>query len=650
MSVPTTNRNYPFPDEWMNPYYDDFWDMFEAIDQDVQDAWDSIAGNATMDAAYDNFGALPALVEIDGAEGQGDLVFEVADTASFVVDLENVLGADVDGFFIENNTDYFRFYQGGTDFLNISAMIHDYDLQGSGSWGVDVAGDVSVSAATAIEMGCDDYMELYSEQDVTIEWGDASTWTGLDASLIIQTDTSGNIELVAAQELNFTWDADSVWSGNGASLEIETDISGDIEIGSAETLSLDWSATSIWTGNDAGLTIQTLTGGDIDVLSIWDLTLQATEDLSLASVNSSTIIESGDYMELLADDYITIDSNAGDIGLGTNSGDITFEASGGGIGFAWDGWNDVIFDLVNCDDPEGEGPGLATWRVQNGADYLELSRQNTDLLNLDAEFYGIDIDASSSFYLDAPGIYLDGSNAIHLDAWGTSDSWFRVRDADLEIRVVTGGDLWVSADAGDVTMLGQEVYFYDQWLTVSNKITLSESGETALDTTSQSIVGSTNELVATIGALTFDDMYNNDSGERIVIVDDGDMIFRIADTEIFSLQPSLGSDDDNISITGVSTTGLSVRMEIADLDIDMSSTLELDSVGNSYLAVDSGDLDFSTTTSGDMNLASVGDVTFVDQWLVGVGAISLSESGGTKLDTTSQSIVGAINEIFGLLP
>lgn len=42
MSVPTTNRNYPFPTERLNPYYDDLFDMFQSIDQDVQDAWDAI--------------------------------------------------------------------------------------------------------------------------------------------------------------------------------------------------------------------------------------------------------------------------------------------------------------------------------------------------------------------------------------------------------------------------------------------------------------------------------------------------------------------------------------------------------------------------------------------------------------------------------
>ena len=45
MSVPTSNRNWPYPDEWLDPYYSDLYTMFESVDQDVQNLWDAIASS-----------------------------------------------------------------------------------------------------------------------------------------------------------------------------------------------------------------------------------------------------------------------------------------------------------------------------------------------------------------------------------------------------------------------------------------------------------------------------------------------------------------------------------------------------------------------------------------------------------------------------
>jgi hypothetical protein len=43
MSIPTTNRNWAYPTEYLDPHYTDFFAMFQSIDQDVQDLYDAIA-------------------------------------------------------------------------------------------------------------------------------------------------------------------------------------------------------------------------------------------------------------------------------------------------------------------------------------------------------------------------------------------------------------------------------------------------------------------------------------------------------------------------------------------------------------------------------------------------------------------------------
>jgi hypothetical protein len=45
MTQPTSNRGWAYPTEYLDPWYDELFDMFEEIDQDIQDLIDGKLGN-----------------------------------------------------------------------------------------------------------------------------------------------------------------------------------------------------------------------------------------------------------------------------------------------------------------------------------------------------------------------------------------------------------------------------------------------------------------------------------------------------------------------------------------------------------------------------------------------------------------------------
>jgi len=84
----------------------------------------------------------------------------------------------------------------------------------------------------------------------------------------------------------------------------------------------------------------------------------------------------------------------------------------------------------------------------------------------------------------------------------------------------------------------------DQYLTAS--VNLSQSGQTALTTTNQSIIGAINEIdavVAPLTSLTFDDLYNNESGDHIITMDDGNVIWSPSGANNFTVWLNGASDD-----------------------------------------------------------------------------------------------------------
>lgn len=92
------------------------------------DALDGWSGSLSMDESYDIFGSNPAIVHVDNAEGQGDLVFDAVGAFSVCIDLENTTGT-VDGFQVyDGGSEYFRVIRKADGNLAVEATVNAFDV------------------------------------------------------------------------------------------------------------------------------------------------------------------------------------------------------------------------------------------------------------------------------------------------------------------------------------------------------------------------------------------------------------------------------------------------------------------------------------------------------------------------------------------
>jgi hypothetical protein len=193
-------------------------------------------------------------------------------------------------------------------------------------------------------------------------------------------------------------------------------------------------------------------------------------------------------------------------------------------------------------------------------------------------------------------------------------------------------DLTVGATSSGFSLnflSGKNILLKDAYLT--NGVTLSELGETILQTTSQSLVGAINELKNTTFNTTIQSVYNQSESGRLV-----------TDGERGPLRVENGSGN----------TLLAALQVIGNLVIS-SGTLEFEKMKlGTLLSVDgtSGlitSLKLKTTnvleTTGVKNPA--GNLALADNRSL----INLSEIGQSKVNTNAQSLIGSINELKAIV-
>jgi len=89
----------------------------------------------------------------------------------------------------------------------------------------------------------------------------------------------------------------------------------------------------------------------------------------------------------------------------------------------------------------------------------------------------------------------------------------------------------------------------DQHLTAA--VNLSQSGQTALTTTNQSIIGAINEIdgiVAPLTSLSFNDIYDNESGDHLITMDDGDVIWSPSGANNFTVWLNEAGDNYGFNV------------------------------------------------------------------------------------------------------
>lgn len=137
-----------------------------------------------------------------------------------------------------------------------------------------------------------------------------------------------------------------------------------------------------------------------------------------------------------------------------------------------------------------------------------------------------------------------------------------------------------------------------------------------------------------------DDAYNDGS---TVAVDTTDVIWDLTDGRDFNIR----SDSGSTEILSVSAAASVDTVTIDGKLVVSGSSIELEGNVASHFRTVGANLTFETTTSGNISISSIGNLSLKDQYLS--SSINLSESGNTALDVgfTATSIIGAINELYG---
>lgn len=168
------------------------------------------------------------------------------------------------------------------------------------------------------------------------------------------------------------------------------------------------------------------------------------------------------------------------------------------------------------------------------------------------------------------------------------------------------GDFYIVAVAGTTEIDGEDDWEIRDWI-VNNG-------------TQWDKIDNTDQL------FTYDDIYNHESGEHLITVDDGDVKWA-----------SSGANSFIIDTSGIPTNGVSDGFIVQDgtdqfsllhasannlrLDADLYDVL-IDAAAASHINVTGADLTFQTTTSGDINLLAA------DVVMVGTGSPTYATASG----------------------
>jgi hypothetical protein len=227
----------------------------------------------------------------------------------------------------------------------------------------------------------------------------------------------------------------------------------------------------------------------------------------------------------------------------------------------------------------------------------------------------IKIDDSGNLSFNPATMRVRGSGVSFLEL--TNESVFSTLGSFLIGAISPGNDLTV--------MSAGEMYMEDVYLNVP--ITLSQAGDSSLDTTSQSLVGAINELKASAFSVSFQSVYDQSNPPRILT--------NLGNGPVHFEDPNPASIADAFKVTGNSTFTKKIVVG-GKVSIGSNTTIE-DGPGISSVNKIKTTVEVETPFVN----ANINDLTLQDKRL----SIKLTETGDSSIDTNSGSIIGAINEL-----
>jgi hypothetical protein len=389
----------------------------------------------------------------------------------------------------------------------------------------------------------------------SIDGSSASNVSTTGADLTLSTITSGNLVLGSAGNI----DADAV--------AVTVDATG--------AISLDAAAASNFTVAGAALTLSTTSSGDIDLVSAGDIDadaanvyIDATAGIGLNAAANSEFNVTGANLNLKTLTSGTLAINSAGLLDVDAAANLDVDVTG-------------TMDLLSSGAFSIDGTGASNLSATSGD--LTVSTITSGNLVLSA---AANIDA------DAVAVTVDASNGISLDAAAASN--FSVAGAALTLETTGSGNVDINS-AGDVTVDGAGISIdgtaASNFSVTSNNLTLSTitSGEIALSSAG---------------------LLNIDAGANADVDVTGN--FELDATGFISLAAGAASD---VTVAGanltletttsgniVLTSAATLDLNGADLDVDISGQVTIDSLGF-YVNNQGGSI---TATGGAFGITSTG--------------------------------------------
>lgn len=189
------------------------------------------------------------------------------------------------------------------------------------------------------------------------------------------------------------------------------------------------------------------------------------------------------------------------------------------------------------------------------------------------------------------------------------------------------GDLLVGAiSSGSKLTLRSESYMYLKDVFLTNPVTLSEPSNTALQTTSQSIIGAINELKSSSFSTTLQSVYAQSSPPRLTT--------NITQGAVIIEDPNSSSIADALRIIGI--LNVTKKAKLGSAKIGTNTTIE-DTTGY----VSSDPITTSNKVATPYISSGTSDLIIEDKRV----SFPFTDTSVTDLSTTKKSVIGAINEL-----
>lgn len=189
------------------------------------------------------------------------------------------------------------------------------------------------------------------------------------------------------------------------------------------------------------------------------------------------------------------------------------------------------------------------------------------------------------------------------------------------------GDLLVGAiSSGSRLTLRSESFMYLKDVFLTNPVTLSEPSNTALQTTSQSIIGAINELKSSSFSTTLQSVYAQSSPPRLTT--------NITQGAVIIEDPNASSIADALRVIGI--LNVTKKAKLGSAKIGVNTTIE-DTTGY----VTSDPITTSNKVATPYISSGTNDLVLEDKRV----SFPFTDTSVTDLATTKKSVIGAINEL-----